>query len=217
LEQCKQIKTIGDAYFCVGGLDNSQDTTHPERVVSCALEMVKEITKHNLMIRAGAHTGTVVGGVIGKTKFAFDLWGDSVNTSSRMESTGVPGRVQISDATYQRIKHIFQAEKRSDVKVKGKGILTTYLVIDPSVQQQQLSLQSNLLQIQHNEVAISQPATPRSPPTALTVEDPMIPMIEIDVTPVGQTNENILSVASPTISVTVPPTEFPQQTENPTK
>jgi len=111
----------------VGGLDEASKD-HPERVIRCALEMLEAIKLFELRIRAGAHTGPVVAGVIGKTKFSFDLWGDSVNYASRMESTGVPGKIQISRTVYERVHDIFEVEERQGVQVKGKGMLTTYIV-----------------------------------------------------------------------------------------
>lgn len=85
--------------------------------------------QYNLDIRAGVHTGPVVSGVIGKTKFAYDVYGDTVNTASRMESTGIPGRIQCSRETYSRVHDVFSFEERPNVQVKGKGTLTTYLFI----------------------------------------------------------------------------------------
>jgi len=127
----EKIKTIGDAYFCCGGLDqqdNVKDTTHPERIIHCALAMIETIKQFNLQIRAGCHTGPVVSGVIGKLKFQYDVYGDTVNTASRMESTGVPGRIQCSRETYARVFDMFDFEERSGVHVKGKGTMTTYMV-----------------------------------------------------------------------------------------
>lgn len=90
--------------------------------------MIRCIEKHSLKIRAGCHTGPVVAGVIGKTKFAFDCYGDSVNMASRMESTGIPGSVQVSRETYSRIFDLFEFEERTNVMIKGKGSVTTYVV-----------------------------------------------------------------------------------------
>jgi guanylate cyclase 2F len=130
----EKIKTIGDAYFCVGGLHSmGGENEHPADIVRFGLAVLRDvelITEGAIQIRVGAHTGPIVAGVIGKSKFAYDCWGDTVNMASRMESTGIPGRVQISRDTYARIHDQFQFEERNDIEVKGKGIVTTYLVID---------------------------------------------------------------------------------------
>jgi class 3 adenylate cyclase len=105
----EKIKTIGDAYFCVGGLNNDPD--HPEHTVRFGLQAIKsvrELSGGEISIRVGCHTGPVVAGVIGRNKFAYDCWGDSVNMASRMESTGVANRVQISRQTYERVHDIFK-------------------------------------------------------------------------------------------------------------
>jgi class 3 adenylate cyclase len=83
---------------------------------------------HPLRLRIGINTGPVVAGVIGKKKFAYDLWGDAVNTASRMESHGLVDQIQVSDSTYQRIRHAFELETRGRIAVKGKGELETYLL-----------------------------------------------------------------------------------------
>jgi guanylate cyclase 2F len=132
LNDLEKIKTIGDAYFCVGGLQPG-DKDHPYRMVKFGRECitaVRKVTNGKVQIRVGIHTGPLVAGVIGKSKFAFDCWGDSVNIASRMESTGVPGRVQISRQTYERVHDMFVFEERGFVEVKGKGALMTYLVVD---------------------------------------------------------------------------------------
>jgi guanylate cyclase 2F len=133
---CKQhhlekIKTIGDAYFCVGGL-TAGDTDHAANSVRFAMGALravrKEVGNGKVNIRVGIHTGPLVAGVIGKSKFAYDCWGDTVNTASRMESTGIPGRVQISRATYERVHDVFEFQERNEVEVKGKGLMTTYVL-----------------------------------------------------------------------------------------
>ncbi|EFC41275.1 predicted protein [Naegleria gruberi] len=133
----EKIKTIGDAYFCVGGLHNNPQSDHPERTLRFAIDTFQVIRNYNiehpqnqLNIRVGINTGSVVAGVIGKKKFAYDLWGDTINTASRMESTSMAGRIQISRSTYQRVYDIgFEFEQRS-VEVKGKGVCETYLLKD---------------------------------------------------------------------------------------
>jgi PAS domain S-box-containing protein len=127
----EKIKTIGDAYFCVGGLHSSR-TDHPHRVIAFAREAVRAVRRVSggeIQIRCGVHTGPIVAGVIGKSKFAYDCWGDTVNMASRMESTGIPNRVQVSRQTYERVHDAFQFEERLGVEVKGKGVVETYLLI----------------------------------------------------------------------------------------
>jgi len=130
----EKVKTIGDAYMAVCGLPLEVDD-HPERMVKMALGMCTEMEKIrtefngiDLEIRIGIHTGPCVAGVIGRNRFIYDLWGDTVNIASRMESTGVTGRIQISEATYLRVKNHFEFDARGQTQVKGRGMLTTYLV-----------------------------------------------------------------------------------------
>ena len=130
----EKIKTIGDAYMLVGGLP-IRNSNHPASVASIAFEMQNAIATFNkrnnlnLNIRIGMHTGSVVAGVIGLQKFTYDLWGDTVNIASRMESHGLPGKIQVSQQTYQRLRHKFILEKRGEISIKGKGMMTTYLLI----------------------------------------------------------------------------------------
>ncbi|EFC42187.1 membrane bound adenylate/guanylate cyclase with PAS domain [Naegleria gruberi] len=131
----EKIKTIGDSYFCVGGLHGvNAQSDHPERTLRFAIDTLSVIRSYNsenldsqLNVRIGLNTGGVIAGVIGRKKFAYDLWGDTINTSSRMESTGVPGRIQLSRSTYERTYDLFEFEERK-VSVKGKGECKTYLV-----------------------------------------------------------------------------------------
>ena len=130
----EKIKTIGDAYMVVGGLPLPQ-SDHAERIAEMGLGMLKAIDHYNdtadepLGIRIGINTGPVVAGVIGSTKFAYDLWGDAVNTASRMESTGVPGRIQVSESSNTLLKDTFELEHRGPVTVKGKGEMDTYFLV----------------------------------------------------------------------------------------
>jgi class 3 adenylate cyclase len=130
----EKIKTIGDAYMVVGGLNGGRD--HAIALAELALDMLASIeelrAKHgeDFSVRIGIHSGPVVGGVIGKKKFIYDVWGDTVNVASRMESTGVPGAVQISHETYLRIRSMYVFEDRGEVEVKGKGIMRTWLIRD---------------------------------------------------------------------------------------
>lgn len=135
----EKIKTIGDAYMLVGGLPSPRPD-HAEAVANMALDMTTRVQELNsgydvpLQVRIGIHTGPVVAGIIGHKKFTYDLWGDTVNTASRMESHGIPGRVQISEATYQRLRDRFAVEKRSPIRVKGKGEMTTYFLLGKKTQ-----------------------------------------------------------------------------------
>lgn len=130
----EKIKTIGDNYMVAGGLP-MPCTNHAESIAEMALEMQQEIMKFSgecgqpLKIRIGINTGPVVAGVIGTKKFIYDLWGDAVNTASRMESQGISGKIQVSDSTYQLLCDRYLLEKRGTINVKGKGDMTTYLLI----------------------------------------------------------------------------------------
>jgi class 3 adenylate cyclase len=129
----EKIKTIGDAYMAVGGLPEPR-ADHAEATVAMALEMQAAMTQfnqetgNNCAIRIGINTGPVVAGVIGIKKFIYDLWGDTVNIASRMESHGKPGTIQITDSTYQHIKDKFVTEARGNIIIKGKGEMKTYWV-----------------------------------------------------------------------------------------
>ena len=129
----EKIKTIGDAYMVVGGLPTPRED-HVEAVAEIALDMLEAVipfTTRNgklLQIRIGIHTGPVIAGVIGRKKFAYDLWGDTVNIASRMESQGLAGCIQVTQAMYERLQDRYHFEKRGVVDVKGKGEMTTYLL-----------------------------------------------------------------------------------------
>jgi class 3 adenylate cyclase len=135
-EGLEKVKTNGDGYFLVGGIQPSNDALEdiPTRVVRVGLQMIRFIrtfaAQHglNLDMRVGVHHGCVVAGVIGQSRYHFDLWGDAVNLASRMESTGIPGFVQISDSTYPLVKDAFRCQKREPIQVKGKGLMQTYLI-----------------------------------------------------------------------------------------
>ncbi|HSD86524.1 MAG TPA: adenylate/guanylate cyclase domain-containing protein [Kofleriaceae bacterium] len=130
----EKIKTIGDAYMVVAGVP-VPIANHAAAITHMALDMqlvIDEFAKKHasdLTIRIGIHTGPVVAGVIGQKKFIYDLWGDTVNTASRMESHGVPGRVHVSAATFALLQETFELEPRDPIEIKGKGRMQTYLVI----------------------------------------------------------------------------------------
>lgn len=123
----EKIKTIGDAYMAVGGLPVISNT-HAQDVVSAALEILKFMQNKTFEIRIGIHTGNVVAGIVGIKKFQFDIWGDTVNTASRMESSGEAGKVNVSETTYELIKHKFPCEYRGKIKAKNKGEIDMYFV-----------------------------------------------------------------------------------------
>lgn len=133
----EKIKTIGDAYMAVGGIP-SPNTTHARDCVRAALEIaafVSETRERRAAeglpywdVRVGVHTGELVAGVIGREKFSYDVWGDTVNTASRMESSGAPGRVNVSRATYELVKDAFECDYRGLVEAKGKGEVEMFFV-----------------------------------------------------------------------------------------
>ncbi|MEO6166900.1 MAG: adenylate/guanylate cyclase domain-containing protein [Chitinophagales bacterium] len=133
----EKIKTIGDSYMCAGGLP-AINNTHPVDVVSAALEMLKfmernrkekmEMDRPFFELRIGIHTGSVVAGIVGIKKFSYDIWGDTVNTASRMESSGQAGKINISAQTYRLVKDKFQCVHRGKIEAKHKGLIDMYFV-----------------------------------------------------------------------------------------
>jgi PAS domain S-box-containing protein len=127
----EKIKTIGDAYMVVGGVPSYQPD-HVEAIAQLALGMQQEILRFQrpdgkpLYLRIGIHTGPVVAGVIGLRKFVYDLWGDTVNIASRMESHGEPGKIQVTADVYHKLKNWYAFEERGTIEIKGKGNMKTY-------------------------------------------------------------------------------------------
>jgi class 3 adenylate cyclase len=133
----EKIKTIGDAYMCAGGIPD-QNTTHAIDIVNAAIEMQQYVEQQKLTkiaageiffeIRIGIHTGSVVAGIVGTKKFAYDIWGDTVNLASRMESSGEVDRINISATTYELVKNTFTCEYRGKISAKNKGEIDMYFV-----------------------------------------------------------------------------------------
>ena len=136
--ELEKIKTIGDAYMCAGGLTrNSKD--HAAKIIQAAWDIQNFVMKskndpsNNIAhfdIRIGINTGPIVAGVVGKKKFAYDIWGDTVNVASRMESNSRAGMINISENTFRLVKHQFDCQYRGEIDVKNKGMMKMYFVLD---------------------------------------------------------------------------------------
>jgi class 3 adenylate cyclase len=130
----EKIKTIGDAYMVAGGVPEPR-TDHAVAVCRMALEMMSEIEilrgsiSRELSLRIGIDSGPAVAGVIGRRKFIYDLWGDTVNTASRMESHGSPGTIHVTERTYHLAQDLYEFSEPSTLEVKGKGRMTTYTLL----------------------------------------------------------------------------------------
>ncbi|MEL4456348.1 adenylate/guanylate cyclase domain-containing protein [Lutimonas vermicola] len=135
----EKIKTIGDAYMCAGGLPNPSDD-HAVKIIQAAFEIQQFVTASKQLpdlniahfeIRIGINTGPVVAGVVGKKKFAYDIWGDTVNVAARMESNSMAGMINISENTFKLVEKYFDCEYRGEIDVKNKGMMKMYFVLGP--------------------------------------------------------------------------------------
>jgi adenylate cyclase len=134
----EKIKTIGDAYMVAGNLPEPR-SDHLVAMAHLALHMQERVRKlpdlaGGLNLRIGLHLGSVVAGVIGIRKFIYDVWGDTVNTASRLESHGAPGRIHVSETVYSRLQGEFSFESRGSIELKGRGMANTYFLTGPVVQ-----------------------------------------------------------------------------------
>ena len=135
----EKIKTIGDGYMAVAGVPQKVDD-HADRAVRFGLDIHRATTDlatergMPLVLRVGIHTGPLVAGVIGRDKLAYDLWGDTVNVASRMESQGLPGRVQVTETTAQRLTTGVGLEPRGTIEVRGRGPMKVLLVNEPETE-----------------------------------------------------------------------------------
>ncbi|MDP9482716.1 MAG: adenylate/guanylate cyclase domain-containing protein, partial [Chloroflexota bacterium] len=136
----EKIKTIGDAYMAASGLPEPM-SDHAGAMADMALDMRVALADLcaplglDLAIRIGIDSGPVIAGVIGRHKFIYDLWGDTVNTASRMESHGLPGQIQVSEATYGRLGERYDFDDRGEIEVKGKGRRRAYLLVGRRAQE----------------------------------------------------------------------------------
>jgi class 3 adenylate cyclase len=133
--ELEKVKTIGDAYMIVGGMP-IWHPDHLERMADLAIDIAQAVNHHDaaarlgVSFRIGIHTGSVVAGVVGKRRSIYDVWGDTVNLASRMESTGVAGRIQVSGSVEERLRGGYRLESRGVVDIKGKGPMETFFLID---------------------------------------------------------------------------------------
>ena len=135
LHGAEKIKTIGDAYMAALGIpepraDHAEAAARMALAMLASLDTLKDDTKVPVSIRIGLHCGPVVAGVIGERKFAYDVWGNTVNVASRLESQGVPGRIHVTERTAERLSPRFTFEPRGEIALKGAGMVRTYLLLD---------------------------------------------------------------------------------------
>ena len=136
-ENLEKIKTVGDCYICAGGLKNKDDG-NPVRVINTAIKMMQFLKEYNIAMvkkgkpefvaRIGINTGQVVAGIVGIKKYAYDIWGDTVNLAARMEQHSESGRINISESTYALVKNHFNCRDRGKVEAKGKGAVNMYFI-----------------------------------------------------------------------------------------
>ena len=132
----EKVKTVGDNYMVIGGVPVAVED-HVERMANMSLEMVAVVEEMQARLpipfnmRVGMSCGPVVAGVIGTKRTIYDVWGDTVNMASRMESLGTPGRVHVSDAVFERLRGRYELEPRGRIEVKGKGMMPTYFLVSP--------------------------------------------------------------------------------------
>ena len=130
----RPIRTTGDCYLVVGGLPVPKPD-HAEAIAEMALDMLEAVTALNqrcgwdISFRIGVNTGPTLAAVVGRQRFAYDVWSDAVNTASRMESSGAPGRIQVTEETYRRLRAKYRFECRGEIDIKGKGPMTTYFLL----------------------------------------------------------------------------------------
>ena len=132
----EKIKTIGDCYMAAGGLPSELED-HAGHVVELGLAMLAEAARTDLArttveLRIGVHSGSAVGGVIGSRKFAYDVWGDTVNVASRLQEQGVPGRIHVSEATWRLVADRFECEPRGVIALRGHGEMSTFTIAGPA-------------------------------------------------------------------------------------
>lgn len=159
----EKIKTIGDAYMCTGGLI-SKGPMQPVKVINAAFEILDFVKKESesdnddiahFDVRIGINTGPVVAGVVGTKKFAYDIWGDTVNVAARMETNSQAGMINISENTYQLVKDQYECEYRGEIDVKNKGMMKMYFVL-----RSQKILNNKVTQAARMEEISSAPRTP---------------------------------------------------------
>jgi PAS domain S-box-containing protein len=132
----EKVKTMGDGYMVVAGAPTPRDDDC-DAIAKMALEMVDWVDSRTsddgirLQVRVGINSGRAVGAVVGKTKFSYDIWGDTINVASRMESTGEPGRIHVAEPAYLRLRDAYELEPRGEISVKGRGELPTWFLVGP--------------------------------------------------------------------------------------